>query len=65
MVVEDRVTDREVVIFLAELVGTLKKATPRMAYIGDLVYRFDFDGNIIAVSRITGVRTTRLDDEAR
>ena len=60
----DKVTDREVVVFLAELVGTLKKSTPRRAYVGDLMYRFDMAGDIIGVSRVTDRhRTVRLDAE--
>jgi len=52
---EDTVTDRDVVIFYAEIMGTLKKATARYAYIGDLRYTFSWTGDIIAVHRSTQV----------
>ena len=57
--VADTVTDRDVVIFYADLMGTLKKATARYAYIGDMRYTFSFNGDIIAVHRSTQVGSYR------
>ena len=53
--VADTVTDKDVVVFLAELMGTLVKATARYAYVGDMRYTFSFNGDIIAVHRSTQV----------
>ena len=48
----DVVTDKDIVVFLAELMGTLKKATPRYAYVGDMRYTFSYNGDIVRVCKL-------------
>jgi len=46
-----QVSDRDVVVFYADLACTLRHATRRYAYVGDLRYSFTLDGDITAVHR--------------
>jgi len=48
----DVVTDRDIVVFLAELMGTLKRASDKYAYVGDMRYTFSFNGDIVKVSKL-------------